>query len=321
MKEKMEIGKDYLMQDIKSSINKLVVIVPAYNEKDRIQETVEALMKTRNKMAQQGVQLKVYVVDDGSVDETGRLARESGADRVLRHRVNQGLGAAVRTGLSAARSDEAEIAIKFDADLQHDSDDILRIIQPILKDEAEVVYGNRFNKIDYKMPAVRRTGNLVFTGLMRWLTRWPLRDSQPGIFAVSKAYLKVFYLPGNFNYTQQILLDSYHKGMRFAHVDVSFHKRVTGKSFISWTYPFKVLPQIVLALAGLKPMRIFAPVGLFFLLISGIVFGWEIITWFMGKAEKPIRHVNAVLGLSFFGLQTLFFGILAELIVRFSRKP
>ncbi len=299
---------------------RLIVIVPAYNEAERISETVSAVRGMREDMAQRGLKLLIYVVDDGSSDNTRCLARDAGADRIVRHRVNQGLGAAVRSGIAAAAADGADILVKFDADLQHDPNDVLSIVQPILQDEADVVYGDRFKRIEYKMPFVRRAGNIVFTGLMRWLTKWPLRDSQPGIFAVNRAYLDVFYLPGDYNYTQQILLDAYHKGMRFAHVPVAFRKRMTGKSFVSLRYPFRVLPQIVIALAGLKPMRIFAPIGLLFLCIAGVVFLWEMSEWIMGKTAKPIEHVNAVLGFSFFGFQTLCFGILAELIVRFHRK-
>jgi glycosyltransferase involved in cell wall biosynthesis len=288
--------------------------VPAYNEFERISETVCSLKRFLPNLNEVGIEGLVYVIDDGSADNTRQLAKEAGADRVLRHRVNRGLGAAVRTGLAAARNDEADIVIKFDADLQHNPEDIKRLIEPILNDEADVVYGNRFEKISYKMPFVRRIGNIVFTGLMRWLTKWPLRDSQPGIFAVNLAYLKVFRLPGDYNYTQQILLDAYHKGMRFAHCSVSFDKRTTGKSFVSFKYPAKVLPQILMVIAGVKPMKIFAPIGLSFLLFASCIFGIEIIYWLLGMTTKPVMHVNAVLGLSMFGLQSIFFGVIAELI-------
>jgi glycosyltransferase involved in cell wall biosynthesis len=235
---------------------------------------------------------------------------------VIRHRVNQGLGAAVRSGLTAARAGGADIVVKFDADLQHDPADIAALLAPILGDEADVVYGNRFERLEYAMPWVRRAGNALFTRLMRWLTGWPLRDSQPGIFAVDRAYLEGFYLPGDYNYTQQILLDAYHRGLRFAHVPVAFRRRATGESFVSYRYPFKVLPQIVMVLAGVRPMKVFAPIGLAFLAVALGVFGWELAVWVRGEAARPVENVNLVLGTGLFGLQTLFFGILAELIVR-----
>lgn len=266
-----------------------------------------------------GFALLVYVVNDGSSDNTAALAQSSGADKIITHKKNRGLGAAVRTGLLAARKDQIDIAIKFDADCQHDPQDIIRIIQPIINDEAEIVYGNRFEKIDYDMPLVRKVGNKVFTRLMAMLTGWPLKDSQPGIFAVSRDYLAVFHLPGDYNYTQQVLLDAYHQGMRFAHVDVSFHKRNTGKSFISLKYPVKVLPQLLMVMISIKPMKIFMPVGLVFIALATVIFCWEFGQWLFADAIKPVMHVNMVLGSMLFGMQTLFFGMLAELIVFFNK--
>ncbi len=298
---------------------RLILVVPAYNEGASIAKTVETLREGTANLAET-FEVRIYVVDDGSRDETGTKAKEAGADRVLRHQVNRGLGAAVRTGLAAARDDGADIAVKFDADLQHDPADVPSLIAPIIEDVAEVVYGDRFGRIEYRMPFVRRTGNFVFTRLMAWMTGWPLRDSQPGIFAVSRAYLANFYLPGDYNYTQQILLDAYHKGMRFAHVPVAFRKRTTGKSFVSFKYPLKVLPQLLMVLVGVRPLKLFAPVGLLFFLLGVIVGGVETVQWAMGDYEKPVQHVNIVLGSILFGVQTLFFGLIADLIVKQNRR-
>jgi glycosyltransferase involved in cell wall biosynthesis len=297
---------------------KLIIVVPAYNEAGRITETIKALKSELAKFDH--VHSFVYVVNDGSVDDTQNLAKAAGADKILVHHVNLGLGAAVRTGLGAANHDGADMIVKFDADLQHDPADIRVLIQPVLDDEADVVYGNRFSRIEYKMPLVRSWGNKTFLFLMRKLTGWPLKDSQPGIFCIGKRYASVFHLPGDYNYTQQILLDAYLKNMRFAHVDVAFRKRTTGKSFISFKYPFRVLPQILMVMASAKPMKIFFPVGMFFLLLAAGVFAVELLQWMFFDAVKPVRSVNLVLGAGLFGVQTLFFGILAELIVMTRRS-
>ncbi len=301
-------------------LHKLIVIVPAYNEEKTIGATIAALRGQSGPLRALGVALQVYVIDDGSRDGTRAGAESAGADRVLRHRTNCGLGAAVRTGLAAARADGADIVIKYDADLQHDPADLGAMIAPILADEADIVYGNRFGRIEYRMPLVRRMGNRFFTALMRFLTKWPLKDAQPGIFAVSRAYLEVFQLPGDYNYTQQILIDGYHKGMRFAHCPVVFRKREAGKSFISLRYPFKVLPQILMVIVGVKPMKLFGAVGALFLLLGGGIFIVELAQWFLGASPKPVMHVNAVLGFSLFGAQALFFGIIAELILQMRRS-
>lgn len=296
----------------------VVIVVPAYNEEKTIARTVETLRQLAGRLPH--VRLRTFVVDDGSRDRTAKNAEEAGVDRLVTHKTNRGLGAAVRSGLHAARVAGADIAVKFDADCQHDPEDVARLIEPVLADEADVVYGNRFGRIEYRMPLVRRMGNAVFTRLMAWLTGWPLRDSQPGIFAVHRTYLERFYIPGDYNYTQQILLDAYHLGLRFQHVPVAFKQRTSGASFVSFKYPFKVLPQLVMVLVGIRPMRVFAPIGLLFLAISAVLFCSELVEWLHGSAPKPVVHVNALLGCLTLGLQTLFFGLIADLIVRLNRK-
>ena len=303
-----------------STRKKVTVMIPAYCEEKSIAQTIRSVRDTAPALRECGCDLLIYVMNDGSTDQTVANAQAAGADRILHHRLNQGLGAAVRSGLQAAKRDGADIVVKYDADLQHEPGDILPLISPILREEADLVYGNRFEKISYKMPLVRRAGNVVFSRLMRWMTNWPVVDSQPGIFAASKDYLAVCYIPGDYNYTQQILLDAYHKGMRFAQVPVNFHERGTGKSFVSLRYPIKVLPQILRVLIGVRPLKVFVPIGVFFLGIAGIAAALNLMLWWSGSAVKPIQNVNLVLGTGMFGLQTFFFGLLADLVVNMSGR-
>src|SRR5262245_54434208 len=125
-------GRTMLAREAKSA-GRVVVVVPALNEAETIGKTIEAI---RGATREVEAELLIYVVDDGSTDDTGERARAAGADRILRHKVNRGLGAAVRTGLAAARDDGADVFLKFDADLQHDPADIPRMIAPIFEDHA-----------------------------------------------------------------------------------------------------------------------------------------------------------------------------------------
>ncbi len=296
----------------------LVVLIPAFNEEDMIGLTIKKVRRELNKI--KFLETLIYVIDDGSSDSTSYKSHFSGANKVISHKINRGLGAAVRSGLQAAKDINADFVIKFDADLQHDPKDILPMINPLINDESDIVYGNRFRQIDYSMPLVRRLGNKTFTALMRWLTGWPLKDSQPGIFAVNKSYLECFFIPGDYNYTQQILLDAYHKNLRFSHIDVHFTKRITGKSFITFKYPLRVLPQIFMVLISVRPMKVFLPIGSLFFLAGSLIFIFQIYFWIIGTNDQPVNNVNLVMGLVFFGLHTIFFGILAELIVQRTRR-
>jgi glycosyltransferase involved in cell wall biosynthesis len=117
---------------------KTIAIVPGYKEADRIGETVCAIRPH--------VDL-VLVVDDGSPDATAERARQAGA-LVVRHCVNRGQGAALRTGLEGALSLGAEVLIQLDADGQHDPTYIPAMLAPILAGEADVTFGSRFMGVE-----------------------------------------------------------------------------------------------------------------------------------------------------------------------------
>lgn len=294
----------------------LLVIIPAFNEEESIGGVVAGVRECASRLAESGLRMQVCVVDDGSTDGTAGAARRAGADHVLVHGRNLGCGAAVRSGLLYGRQQGFGIVVKLDGDGQHDPADIPDLIRPILEDRADVVYGNRFPRITYRMPLVRRVGNALFRGLMRWLTQWDVKDSQPGMFAVNGAYLQVSFIPGDYNYTQQVLLDAYLKGMRFDQAPIAFSRREAGESFVSLKYPFKVLPQILLLMVLVRPLKVFLPVAALFLVAAGVIFVVELALWFAGYMPRPVENTNLVLGLAMFGLNTGFFGLLAEIVVR-----
>lgn len=147
----------------------ILAIIPAYNEGTRIARVVAD--------AKQYVD-SVIVVDDGSTDDTARNAAAAGA-RVVMHPENLGAGAATMTGLEAARRLQATAAITLDADEQHDPSDIPKLLAPIVANQADVVFGNRFGQRN-SIPLVRRVfngiGNIVsFMATGRWVD-----DSQCG---------------------------------------------------------------------------------------------------------------------------------------------
>jgi glycosyltransferase involved in cell wall biosynthesis len=217
----------------------LAIVVPANDEEATIGELLDRIACVRVP----GWKLRVTVVDDGSTDRTAEIAREKGA-AVVRHPLNKGLGAAVRTGLRAAVEDGADIVAYLDADLEYYPEDIPRLVVPILNGRADYVLGSRFLGGVRGMRLYRKIGNYAFTALLVLLTRHHITDGQTGMRAFSREAAAAAEIIHDYNYAQVLTLDLLRKGFAFKEVPIRYCLREHGTSFISWRYPAKVLPAI-----------------------------------------------------------------------------
>ncbi|RLI82891.1 glycosyltransferase family 2 protein [Archaeoglobales archaeon] len=163
---------------MKTFDKKIAVIIPAYNEERRIGSVIEGIKSLK-------MDLDIIVVDDGSIDETAKKAKELGA-RVCRHIVNRGVGAATKTGIYFALELGAELLVFIDADGQHNPKEIPKLIEPIARGEADVVLGSRFRGDTSSMPLVKRFGNKILNFVVRLLYGVKYTDTQCGFRAISR---------------------------------------------------------------------------------------------------------------------------------------
>jgi glycosyltransferase involved in cell wall biosynthesis len=295
------------------------VFVPCHNEGAIISETIRTLRAYLNSDAfpYEGV---IIVVDDGSRDDTFEKARAAGVDVLYRHETNRGLGAATRAGMEIAHYIGCDAFAKFDADLQHDVNDIAASVRPLIDNEADILYASRFaGKIHYKMPLIRAAGNRFFTGLMRLVTGWPITDAQTGLMCFSRRYLSVFEMPASYNPPQQALFDASRKGMRYAEVPAQFYARKTGQSFVSLKYIEKVVSSLLKIAFYHYCFKVFTGFGLALLLLGfGFALQGLYAYWFLGSPTY-VPHGTIVLFSITAGVLAVLFGLLSYAVL--SRQP
>lgn len=154
----------------------IYVFLPAYNEEKRIEQVVNGLKQLE-------LNMKIFVIDDGSKDGTAEIARKVGAI-VVRHPVNLGQWAAMRTAFLISLMEGAEIMVSVDGDGQHDPRDLPKLIEPILDGEADIVIGSRFlNGEIPEMSGYRRVGIGFFNKLIEARIKRRLTDCTSGFKA------------------------------------------------------------------------------------------------------------------------------------------
>ncbi len=155
---------------------KIIAIVPAYNEEKIISTVLKELKKETD---------EIILVDDGSLDMTAELAKKEEVF-VLKHLINLGQGASLKTGLDFALRKGADIVVTFDADGQHKASEIKKIVKPIIDGECEVVLGSRFLESKSNIPHLRKFILKIATIFSKLSIGLEITDTHNGFRAFSK---------------------------------------------------------------------------------------------------------------------------------------
>ena len=190
---------------------KTVVLMPAYNSAPFIGGLIERVMS---------LGISVLIVDDGSTDNSADIACAAKA-MVLKHKINKGKGAALRTGIEYLKNTDCEIVIMMDSDGQHQPEEIKDFLKRHALTKAPVVIGDRMTNTA-RMPFLRRATNMFMSGIISKICRQVIADSQCGFRLVEKRVLDAIELKSsNYEIESEMLIKASREGFKIDSISIS----------------------------------------------------------------------------------------------------
>lgn len=264
----------------------LSIVMPAKNESASVGAVV-AELKTLLPHAQ------ILVIDDGSKDDTGELARKAGA-KVIRHAYSKGNGAAIKSGVRAATED---IIVFMDADGQHNPADVPRLLKQI-NDGYDMVVGARTGR-GGQASIARWGANMTYNLLASWMVGHKVADLTSGMRAVRrKPFMQILnLLPNGFSYPTTSTMAFYRAGHSVGFVPIEVGNRIKGsKSHIRVFRDGGRFFLIIFRVATLySPLKIFAPLAAFFFLVGSLYFSYTKLTTGRFTNFGGVLYISSVL--------------------------
>lgn len=279
------------------------MVVPAFNEEKAVGAEVTTL---RSVLEKTGWPFEIIVVDDGSKDGTADAAESAGA-RVVRHRVNRGYGAALKTGIRVAKGNIIGIT---DADGTYPPEALPKLVSMLVEGQHDMVVGARVGP-QAEIPLMRRPAKWVLGRLAELIAGEPIPDLNSGQRVFSRKSVLRFFslLPDGFSFTTTITLAMLSNGHRVAYEPVGYAKRV-GRSKIHPIRDTLGFTSLILRVAlYFAPLKIFLPLSVLLLLIA---LAWGLVSKFVLGSLADVSTVLLVLA----AVQVVVVGLVAELINR-----
>ena len=291
---------------------RIAVLIPCYNEEFTIAEVV-------SQFRAELPDAEIYVFDNNSTDRTVAEARAAGA--LIFHEKRQGKGYVVQ---SMFRKISADVYVMVDGDGTYPANEVHRLIEPILNDEADIVVGSRLHhEATSQIKTCNRLGNRFFLYVLNYTLGAHITDMLSGYRAFNRGFVKgVPLFGGGFETETELTIKALHRGFRLVEVPVNLTTRPEG-SFSKiriFRDGFLILNTLLALFRDYKPLTFFGGVGLFIIalgLIPGIIVIYEFI-----ETGVVVRLPSVVLavGSIFCGLLSITVGLILHTIVRRSQE-
>jgi glycosyltransferase involved in cell wall biosynthesis len=291
---------------------KLIIQIPCYNEAETLSIALGALPREVEGFDK----VEWLIINDGSTDNTVKVAKECGVDHIVNFKHNQGLAKGFMAGIKECLAQGADVIVNTDADNQYEADDIPKLTQPILEHKAEYVIGARpISQTEHFSPAkkfLQKLGSWV----VRKASSTDIPDAPSGFRAMSRECAMELNVYNNYTYTLETIIQAGQKNMAITSVPIRTNEDLRPSRLLSSipNYIKKSVITIIRIFVVYKPFRFFMSIALV-LFALGFLLGLRFLYYYItGDGNGHMQSVVLSGVLMGMGFQTGLIAFVADLL-------
>ena len=292
---------------------KLIIQIPCLNEATTLPATLAGLPRQIPGIAV----IETLVVDDGSRDDTARIARANGVDHIVSFKRTKGLAAAFRAGIDGCLRAGADIIVNTDGDNQYEGRDIVLLVEPLVAGKADIVIGDRNIREIRHMSGAKKGLQRIGSWVVRQVSGTEVPDTTSGFRAYTREAALRMTIVSEFSYTLESIIQAGKQRLAIAHVEVRTNPRTRpSRLFPSvWAYLKQSGATIVRVYTMYEPLKVFTSIGTIVFLVGLAIAGRFLYYYlFTFDSEGKIQSLILAATLMTVGFQIALIGLVADVI-------
>lgn len=293
-------------------MSKILIQIPCFNEEAVIKDTLHEIRKYIQKYEN----IEILIIDDGSNDDTVKIAKENNVNHILSHPINIGLGLAFQSGLNFAKQNNFDYLINLDADNQYKPEYILSLIKKIKDESLDIVIGSRdFSKIDH-FSNFKKKLQKFGSWVVEVISNQNISDASSGFRIYSKKAINKINCTSRFSYTLDTIIQAGDRNLKIGEIKITTNEPTRSSRLFKSNFEF-IFNQAKIVLncfAIYKPFTFFFYLSLTPLIVGFILFVRFFLEYIFGDGSGHIQSIIFGSTSLILGFILIALGIIGELI-------